>query len=206
MPSPTSAPLAEFWRFATDFRSLTAWAAKAMLVAPFVDLALNVGPPWPSRAFNSTVICIIEILILIYAFEFWRHKKSQSHTRRIIQNGLIVLGMCFFVYLILFSQFIEDAYDRWHRVVIGYVMHPNIAEMVLADPIKWTPRELLLQFHDEMAIWTPNSIKIMRCVMLLSWSLMWGSLGVVIAAFVARRWQDSVSQIKNPRQAPHQSS
>jgi hypothetical protein len=182
--------LSEFWSFAKDFKSVTAWIAKAAIAAPLADIVVNIGPPWPSRIAVAILLCIVEVIVLMYSFEFWRKGSPRIRDiRSAMRAGIVAFGVGFIVYIYLFANFIVDAPDARHRVVIGCDMHPDVAEMANANPSQWTPKELILQFHDEMAVWTPGSVNVMRTIVLVIWLLLWTALAVVISAFVALQWR-----------------
>jgi hypothetical protein len=186
----TGTALPEFWDFAKDFKSVSGWVAKAAVAAPLADIVLNIGPPWPSRPSVAILLCIVEVVVLMYSFEFWRHGSPRiQHIRSVMRAAIAAVAVAFVVYMPLFAFFIVDAEDAWHRVVIGYKMHDDVAEMQKSDPGQWTPEELILQFHDVMAVWTPWSVNVMRTIVLLVWLLVWAALSVVISAFVAIQWR-----------------
>jgi len=106
-----------------------------------------------------------------------------------MRAGIAAVAVAFVVYMFLFASFIVDADDARHRVVIGYKMHDDVAEMQTSNPSQWTPEELILQFHDVMAVWTPWSVNVMRTIMLVVWLLVWAALSVVVSAFVAIQWR-----------------
>jgi hypothetical protein len=91
-------------------------------------------------------------------------------------------------YLIVAAFFIADADNQGNKEIIGYTMHHDVGLMVESDSSKWTPKELLLQFHDPMEVWTRNSVITMRVVLLLFWLAMWCAIAVGISAFLALRW------------------
>ncbi len=182
--------LGEFWQFTKDFKSVTAWIAKAAVAAPLVDIILNIGPPWPSRVAVAILTCVVEVLVLMYSFEFWRRGSPRiSEIRNVMRFGIGSFVLMFIVYIFFFASFIVEADDAWHRVVIGYQMHADVAEMVKDNPSKWTPKELIIQFQDEMEVWTSSSVNVMRTIFVVAWLLLWASLAVVISAFVSLQWR-----------------
>jgi hypothetical protein len=102
----------------------------------------------------------------------------------------------FVLYVCTSAFFVTDADDQGSREIIGFRLHDNVRLMVESDPSKWTPKELLLQFHDPMEVWTRNSVITMRVVLLLLWLAMWAAIAVGMAAFVSLQWK--VSDRKSP--------
>jgi hypothetical protein len=193
--SDANSPLSEFWRFAGDFRSLTAWMAKGVVAAPFLDMALQIGPPWYSRIANSAFLSVFVALIVMFSFEFLR-KKSRRNGQRVFIFGCAFATVLFVLYVCTSAFFVTDADDQGSREIIGFRLHDNVRLMVESDPSKWTPKELLLQFHDPMEVWTRNSVITMRVVLLLLWLAMWAAIAVGMAAFVSLQWK--VSDRKSP--------
>lgn len=190
MPPPTNSALSEFWRFTNDYKSVVSWIAKAAVFAPLADIVLNIGPPWPSRIAVSIFVCIFEVVVLMYSFEFWRKGTAKvADIRKIFKNSTLLLPFVFILYVFLFSAFIVDSDDAWHRVIVGFHMHDNIGEMASSQPSKWTPKELLSQFHEVEAIWKPYSINIMRSLFLAIWLTFWSVIAVIISAFVTLQWR-----------------
>jgi hypothetical protein len=182
-----ASPLSEFWRFAADFRSLTAWIATAVIAAPLADLALGIGPPWPSRTADAAFLTIVVGFVVMFAFEFWR-KRSRRTGQRAFIVSLVIAALLFISYLCISAFFVADADDQGGKEIIGYTMHGDVQQMAEAEPSKWTPKELLLQFHDPMEVWTRNSVITMRVVLLLLWLAMWIAIAVGMAAFVSLQW------------------
>ncbi len=199
----TSQPLGEFFEFATDFSSVAAWIGKFAVIAPFADLALNIGPPWPSRAGICIILAIIEFIVLMWSFEFWRDARSKrAGVRRTMKVAVICLGILFVTYIILFGMFVFELPDSWHRDVGGFSYLPIIKEMRDSDPTKYTDSELLELFsRSPERVWTRSSIVIAKVALCVTWFLLWISLIAVIASFIALRWRrrDSARTAKKRR-------
>lgn len=198
MEPETNSPLTDFWRYAADFRSLSGWVATAVVAAPFADMALGIGPPWYNRLANSTFLSIFVAFAIMYSFEFWR-KSSQSMGQRAFIVGILLAAMFFIAYLCTSAFFIADADDQGNVEIIGYEMHENVRQMVEANPSQWTPKELLLQFHDPMEVWTRGSVITMRIVLLFLWLAMWTAIAVGMAAFLALRWKAAAAPTRKKR-------
>ena len=183
--------LKEFWSFVRDFKSVESWVAKSAVAAPLIDLVLNIGSPWPTRIGVTTLICVIEICILMYAFEFWR--RSKPKLRKTMRASLIVFFLILPVHLSLFSVFVQDNPDMFHRDVIGFRLDPGIEEWSNAQTTPHSPGELLTFFErDPMNIWQPWSVHVARLAVLSTWLAFWFFFGSFVAAFVLLRRQTEV--------------
>jgi hypothetical protein len=196
----TNSPLTEFWHYAADFRSLSGWVATAVVAAPFADMALGIGPPWYNRLANSAFLSIGVAFTVMYSFEFWR-KRPQNTVRQAFVLGMVSAGILFLAYLFTSAFFIADSDDQGNVEIIGFAMHDDVRQMVDAKPSHWTPKELLLQFHDPMEVWTRSSVIMMRITLLLSWLLMWIAIAVGMAAFLALQWKSAAHLSKNTKTA-----
>lgn len=184
-------PLAEFWRFTVDFQSAIAWIAKAAVAAPLADLVLNIGPPWPSRWGVSALVCIAELVVLMWSFEFWQKKlETISTIRRVMKWAVVCLVASFLIYLYLFAAHVFELPDMWHRDVGGFRYHDSISGLIESDPAKYTDSELLERFsRNPEKIWTRSSIIQARVLLCVVWLILWVSLSSIIAAFVALQWR-----------------
>lgn len=187
----SSDAMKEFWLFAKDFKSASAWVAKAAIAAPLADILLNLGPPWPSRVGVAILVCIVEVIVLMWSFEFWKHGETTiAEVRKVMRWSLIGAAFIVVPYLWLFASYVEDAPNWWTRVVIGTTYHEEIGEMVHEDPSKYTTRELLERFERQPErIWTKDSIIKIQVILLACWLLFWIALSCYVAAFVTLRWR-----------------
>jgi hypothetical protein len=186
----TGGALAEFWQFARDFQTVPAWVAKAAVAAPLLDILLSLGPPWPNRISVAVAVCVVEMVILMYSFEFWRRgAPAIVDVRRVLRRATLLLALIFAGYAYVYASFVEEGEDAWDRVAIGYRLQPHVAELIASDPVKYTPRQLILDFHDPKSIWTSQSVNTIRWFLLVGWLSFWACLSVVISAFVAIQWR-----------------
>jgi hypothetical protein len=185
-----SGNMADFFAFLADFRSLWSWIAKATVIAPLVDLSLNFGPPWPSRVGVSILMGLVELIVLAFVFEFFRHGTPRIGKMRLLMAvGACLLFIFFVLHTIIYSFFTLETGVGSERVVIGYSYHPDIESLRSSNPAYHTPKILLRKFHDVDAIWTPTSTRVMQCVMLVTWTLLWGFLALVLGVFVIAQWR-----------------
>jgi len=196
--STAQSPLGEFWAFAKDFQSLSAWVAKAAVAAPILDLVLNLGPPWPERVSVTTAVVLLQLLVLMCSFTFWRQgRESKTRIKKWLLRCSIAFGVVFFlVYLPLFAFFVVDAPDRWNRSISGWVLQPPIKEFVAAEEKEgrvWTAKKLIAYFvdatNDETAVWTATTVYTMRAVLLGIWGACFLLYAIAMSAFVALQYR-----------------
>jgi hypothetical protein len=187
-------PLAGFGSFVGDFQDLSAIIAKIAVFLPLADLAVNFGPPWPSRIVVDCLMCLLNGLVLMYSFEFWKNgKPALVDIRTAFRVGMLLFVIALVLYSTLFAVFIVDADDQWHREVIGWNYHKHIAALVDANPSLYTPTELLERFErDPMNIWTRGTVIVARLGTLFAWLFVVSSWALILASFVALQWRHVV--------------
>src|SRR5262245_10317250 len=94
--------LEEFREVIADFKSLTSWTVKGAVVAPFADLVLRVGAPWPDGV--PVITSVLELITLICVFHFW-FGKSHKQLTKLIKVFLVIMCVSFFGYLYLLDTY-----------------------------------------------------------------------------------------------------
>jgi hypothetical protein len=177
--------LDKFFRYITDFRSVAALAGKASLLAPFVPLLSNVGPPWPNRAGVIALTTLAQMLVVIYVFQFYASLPQQRLKRYLRLFFLLLIG-CFVIYFSLYSLYVfeslpEDPSSK-SRDVKGFILKPDVQKILLPNH---TEDELLKGSEwDPFVIYEPWTIHTMRLSLLLAWILFFVCISGIIAVFV----------------------
>jgi len=194
-------PLAEFRDFINDFKSLPSWVVLCASSGPLIDLYVQFGSPWPSSPIVCIVSTIVELLVLILAYEVWRKSRTPFENIRLwMILGIIGFVISLVFYIILWSYFIVPNDDRFNRDVIGYEMHLNVRDMVAQNPSILTPEQLLRKFdRDVEAIWTSGSIKAVRVMVFLSWLAVWANISLALAAFVSLQYRRAPKKKQHAR-------
>ena len=170
-----------FFKYITDFRNVGALIGKGALAAPIVSLIYNVGPPWPSRIAIPILTSMMEVLILIYVFQFWK-PLSKTRKQRRMKLSLIAAVLSFLLYFWLFGSFIFNAPDARHRDVRGLI-YTEAAESVI-DTTYPEQDALKGAGFDPTRIWKPWTVYLMRFLVLVSWLVFFASISVYLATFV----------------------
>lgn len=168
-----------FREFVKDFRSVTGVVVKGAVAAPLADFLFKLGPPWPGSA--PILTTLLELLVLIGAFEFWYASPRKRQRRRMVAlfGSLVAF---FFIYFFVTSQYTSKHPVDGATLVHGYslradariAMQPGDDIFDLLDGSEFKPEE----------IWTPASIAIVRLGLLTSWFGLFSSLAGFIAVFV----------------------
>ncbi|NQT12652.1 MAG: hypothetical protein HQ582_07885 [Planctomycetes bacterium] len=147
-------------------RSLTLLLAATSL--PIVLLLVNLAPPWPSQFSATTLAVLVQLGSSMALFGFLaRPSKSLAQGISAASAAIGALGLA--VYVVLLFNYTAAAPDWQHRVVTGFEQHPEIRELVAAEP-ELTQERLLMAFGFEpRAIWTYSSILIVRISILVAW-------------------------------------
>src|SRR5437870_967986 len=125
---PQSA-LKDFWSFASDVRSVTAWTAKASVAAPLIDIILGFGPPWPTRTGVPVLTSIVETFVLMYTFVFWKRMPLKRLTT-CFRGAVILIVITFILYIMIFSFFVYNAPSPDAREIKGFLYRPPVQELI----------------------------------------------------------------------------
>jgi hypothetical protein len=173
--------LNNFFNFVTDFKSVAGLIGKAAIIAPFMDLLLNIGPPWPARTAVPALCALAEVLVLIYIFQF-STPQSKSRLQKRLKNYFLLLIFCFIGYIILYSIFIYDVPLTKSNDVKGFVINPAVEEII--GPDLTIDKALEGAEWDAFVIWEAWTIHVTRIGLLLAWILFFVGISGCIATFV----------------------
>jgi hypothetical protein len=193
----------EFWDFVANFRSVTSWVAKAAVAMPLADMLLGIGPGWPARPGIGTVTAVAEIVMLMWAFQFWRgiaRKRRESRMR----GSLCFLVPLAIVYLMLLT-FCTYPHPQLGRQAKGIVLkdwahdllEPKEITLDVPPPPQQvgdslteiapkyeTSDDLLRETPDASEFYKQWSIDLMRLILLVVWIGFFVSLAAFIGGFV----------------------
>jgi hypothetical protein len=184
--------LQEFKRVAADFTDLGALAIKFAVAAPFIGVALKIGPP-PAQTV-STLTCMTEVLALIWTFHFWSFlSAAQQKLRMRLALGLFCL---FLLGSITGTEaFTISPGPGRDRVVEGYELHA--ATQRLIGPT-FSPEDALraAQF-DPSEVWTQRSITVIHSGLIVCWIAAFTAITIYLSLFViAQRKKKAASAAK----------
>jgi hypothetical protein len=175
----------EFWKFAKDYQSGIAWVARLAVSAPLASILLGIGPPWPNATAVPVATSILQIVILMYGFQFW-DKHSVPALKRRMQWFIAAMAVTFIAYLFLFSFFTFEG-PLGGRDVKGFRYVPNTQKLLEAHP-SMSERELLWNGAGvPERIWEEWTLFIMRPSIMIVWLVFFGAVAAYIVSFV--RWQ-----------------
>lgn len=177
-----TSPLADFWTFAKDFRSLSKWIVYAATAAPLIGIFVGISPPWPSEFASSVLAAVFECLILMLTYEYWcKGRTSIKNLKRLFVLFFLFFVFFVFAYMFILAYFVVEVIPSY-RVVIGYEYLPNMIDFA-GD---YTPTELLEMFEcNAKAVWTSQSVSALQFFVLILWLLLWVSLSGACSVFIA---------------------
>ena len=181
-----------FTEFARDFHSTIGIVGKLILIIPLSDLITHIGPAWPSRAGIGLLGAFIQLIALIFAFEFWFEGGSVKVNRKVMKWCLAILIVSGSTYLIAFSLWNVAIDGHFYRVIIGYEFLNEKEAERCAEPgaPNCTPYDLLINYKGKPdLIWTPISLTVTRMVSLASWFLAWFMFSILVATFICTKWR-----------------
>src|SRR5262245_64990869 len=118
--------LNNFFSFVSYFKSVAALVGKTAIIAPFITLVLNIGPPWPTRTAVPALTSLCEVFVLIYVFQFFTPLSRKRLALR-LRLFFVLLVLSFIVYVSLYSFFVFDIPLNKERDVKGFIVQPAIA-------------------------------------------------------------------------------
>lgn len=186
--------LDEFRDVVTDYKGVLSWVVNGAIAAPLADFVLHLGAPWPSGV--PVITSVVELIILIGIFHFWRGKSQKLLTRRMVV-ALVFLALSFAGYLYFFSSytFVNPATSK--RYAKGFVVRPDIQTMI-PNPIKSADAALVGAEYKEEDVWTSQSLTAARLALLATWLLLFGSLSAFIGTFVLAQRKRKSRQAASP--------
>jgi hypothetical protein len=172
--------LNNFFRFVSDFRSVAALIGKAALLAPFVGLLLNIGPPWPGKTSVPALTTLTQVFVLIYVFQFFGTLSRKRLEKRLRAFFFLLMGG-FVIYIALYSFFVFET-PTTDRVVKGFIIQDRIKGIL--GPT-YTVEDALKGYEwDSEKIWEVWTVYTMQVSLLLAWILFFVALVGCIGVFV----------------------
>jgi len=174
----------EFVKFLSDFNTLLGLCSKLAAAAPFADLLLQWGPPWPTRAGVAVFSTLLQLAGLAYVFELWMPlPELRLQKRMLILFWLLIFCVVFYV-ISFIALVISCPADDSNKVVTGFIYQADVREL-LGTPGYPNRAALLNHFSCEPErVWTDWSVLIARCWLLVLWLGMWTSLAMYFGTFV----------------------
>jgi hypothetical protein len=147
----------------------------------FASLAA-LQPPWP-----PAIGYVSAGLVLLASLAVWEWTRNSGRVRRrrwVIAATVLTLGGLF-VYLVLFSLFVETIADTDMRVVRGFACTPD-AQLVYGDACPDLPSDALRDAEWEpLNLWTRSSVTIVRLLLTASWLAFTAGLVAAVGVIVA---------------------
>lgn len=149
----------------------------------FLSLA-SLQPPWPPAiGYVSASLVMVSALL---AWE-WTRAAKRSYRRSWIVAGVIILVVSLFLYLLLYSLFVESVPGSNYRVIRGFTCTED-AKMIYKSVCPDLPREALRDAEWESPIlWTRVSITIVRLSITFTWLGFIAGLIVCTGSIIAGR-------------------
>jgi len=171
--------LQEFRDLLSDYKSVSSITIGGAVAAPLADIALRVGPPWPTGVPFITATC--ELLALVYVFHFW-FRKSRKRIRKRMIAFLALSAVALVSYLVLSSSYTFVSPATSNRYVKGFVLRSDVQSVITNA---FTEDDALAGAeYDAKEVWKPWSITAMEIIILATWLLLFTSISIFIGAFV----------------------
>ncbi len=171
-------------KYLTSLVKVLGIGAAFAAVPLFASLA-SLQPPWPPAiGFVSAALVMLSALI---AWEWTRNTKLKNRRKAIIISSVGVL-ISLTIYLIFYSLFVETVVGKENlRIIRGYECNTN-AKLVFSKECPDLSANALEQAEwDSLALWTRQSITIVRMSLTLTWLAFTGFLISAVGSIVAGR-------------------
>jgi uncharacterized membrane protein YfcA len=156
----------------------------AFALLPALAALAGLAPPWP-----PAIGGVSALLVLVFSLIVWEWvRKSRTSSRRIwIVAALFLTLTGLIAYLLLYSLFIEPVPGTDERVVRGFTCTAD-ALTVYPKACPDLPREALADAEWEAhALWTRQSVTLVRMGLALSWLVFTAGLIATVGAILAGR-------------------
>jgi len=174
-----------FLAFLADFRSVLGVTSKGILLAPLAAVLVQTGPPWPAISTTVALTTVVELGVLLAAFQRFRQHPPRS------APGLFVLGaaVTLVAYLALHSALVFYDYQNAANVG-GFRLRPEIRSRLSLD---FTEQVALSESHFEpLRVYVPWSVHLARVALLSDWLLLTAMVAVFFASVLMRVRQVTV--------------
>ena len=189
-----------FKQLLTEFRGLSIWAVGGSVVVPFAAALAELSPPWPPGV--VLVTAIVELLALVFVFQFLRSAKRQA-INWVLSLSTLVLFVSSTLYLLSLSLYTYQVPTTKERFVKGYQCTPE-AVIVFKDKCPDLGLdELKSAEYESERLWTRRSVTIMRTALVITWAVAFMSLSVALGSFLV--FQTRTRGTANPAKAAERS-
>jgi hypothetical protein len=174
-----SVGLNEFKSVISDFKKLNSLALKGAIVAPLIDLWLQVGP-MPSKP-AAVLSSLVEFIVVIWVFQFL-YQADERKLKLGMNAALILFSAAMFMSLILLWTFSIAPNQSRQRVVEGYSLREDVRPLINDS---YTAEEALRESaYDASKVWTKSSIVIVTLLISVTWIAAFASFAFYLTVFI----------------------
>ena len=174
--------------FVANWRKLAITMLSLGATPPLLDLAFNIGPPWPHRKAVAFFTTVVLWLVLLWTYTNW--KGASRRTVRLAVNVFgfgLVLTMPFYIWTT--AYFTRATSSSTDREVIGITLTKPAQGMV--DRGMPIDRIFASAEWEPTVVWEPGGVAFARLLVLGSWLMLFGLLATVSACFLLQFEEDS---------------
>ncbi len=206
--------LKDFWKYVKDYRTLPGWAAKAAVAGPIITFVTRLGPPGMFIGGLALLTALVEISVLMLTYQLFALRANKSQESPIARQSMIdriertwiyqLVGMSAIIvfYVTMFTLFTYwDPYDYQRQAKGLWKQHAlreslerstpqHVQELDLgADFNESTSDKTLLEWagYDPTKIWDETSIRIVECILIITWIAFFGAMAGYVSTFIALR-------------------
>jgi hypothetical protein len=162
---------------------VTVLALACMPVTADFVLRLNVAPPWPYRLAVDLFTGMVNAVAVVSLLIVWRSLDARALAKQLARLAAAT-AILFVVYVILMAQFVRNAPTVTDQDVIGFILLPEVKELMAQDR-SLTVEELLIGAGDEpMKVWVGWTVVIARVCLLTAWLAFYVSFSALATVLV----------------------
>lgn len=157
-----------------------------VILAPLVGLALNSGPPWPTRTGVCIFTSLANLLVFFYVFTFKSKIIIQATSKRLIVCSAILMSLSFLAYMIISTGYIyiDSIRTGSDGIIGGFVLTAEGREMVAQSGSVTEALNKYGYAAVSTVMWEPWSINAVKYTLLASWFIGFISLSIFIGMLV----------------------
>lgn len=146
------------------------------LLGPIIALLAALGPPWPSASAATALTSVLQLIILICAYVFWK-----TGNKRRMKLSVYAILASLLLYIGLYAMRVFNAPDTSHRDVKGICYTDQARKLISSS---YSEEQALKEAgYEPTKIWRPWTVQFMRLSVLVCWLVFCSSLIAFTASF-----------------------
>lgn len=173
--------LDEFKKLVNDYQTVTGYVVKGAVALPLADYVTKLGPFWPNADAVPVITALVELLTLIWVFQFWL-PLNEVRLRRAFGLSVVFACVLFLSYAIFFEAYTYIPPNSSTSLYKGLCMRPEVKAVIGPQD---TPDSLIHEANDNPAkVYEYWSIILVAVIALCLWLLSFSCFVAAISSFI----------------------